>query len=101
VPPRGIAATTGRRAGDQLYRVVSAEIFGRDWEDALDVEDSYFREEHHYCATEAGLAGVAQGYVASGEIPTSSRIVPIGPWCVRWWWRFPSGYRLELTFGEP
>ena len=35
------------------------------------------------------------------SIPKSARTFPIGPWCVYWWERFTSGYRLELTFGQP
>jgi hypothetical protein len=88
-------------AGAQLYRMVSAEIFGPNWEDGLIVEDTYYREEHHYCATQAGLAAVMHEYFESGEVPKSIRTVPIGRWCVYWWQRFRSGYRLELTFGEP
>jgi hypothetical protein len=87
--------------GAALYRMVSAEIFGPDWETDLLVEDSYFREEHRYCATEAGLVAVRREYEASGQSPTSVRTIPIGPWCVYWWERFDSGHRLELTFGEP
>lgn len=87
--------------GAVLYRMISAEIFGRDWEDGLVVEASYFREEHRYCATEVGLEAVRQVYAESGQIPTTIRTTPIGPWCVYWWERFCDGYRMELTFGEP
>ena len=41
--------------GALLYRMMSAEIFGEDWEQELLVEDTYFREEHRYCATREGL----------------------------------------------
>lgn len=86
--------------GAKLYRMVSAEIFGGDWEDGLVVEDSYYREEHRYCASDAGLAAITHEYAELGEMPKSIRTVRIGPWCVYWWNRFRSGYRLELTFGE-
>lgn len=86
--------------GALLYRMLSAEIFGQDWEDGLIVEASYFREEHRYCATEVGLDAVREEYTESGENPASVRTVPIGPWCVYWWKRFRSGHRMELTFGE-
>lgn len=85
--------------GAQLFRRLSATILGADWEE-LAVEDTFYREEHHYSPTQAGVAGVIQSYVESNEEPTSVRIESIGPWCVYWWERFPSGYRLELRFGE-
>ncbi len=87
--------------GAQLYRMVSAEILGPEWEDGLAVEDTYYREEHRYCTTKEGLATVLQEYSESHETPKSVRTVPIGSWCVHWWQRFRSGYRLELTFGDP
>jgi hypothetical protein len=87
-------------AGAQLYRIASAEILGRDWEDDLYVEDTLFVEVHYYCATESGVLAVQGEYADSGKIPTSVRTVPIGPWCVYWWEQFSSGYRVELTFGK-
>lgn len=86
--------------GALLYRMMSAEIFGENWEQGLFVEDTYFREEHRYCATKEGLKAVKDEYADSGEIPTSIRTVSIGPWCVYWWERFSTGYRMELTFGK-
>jgi hypothetical protein len=35
-----------------------------------------------------------------GEPVLSSMAEPIGPWCVFWWGRFPSGYRLTVEVGE-
>jgi hypothetical protein len=87
-------------SGAQLYRMVSSEIFGSEWEDGLIVEDLYYREEHRYCATEEGVAAITREYAEFGEVPNSAHTVAIGPWCVYWWRRFRSGYRLELTFGE-
>jgi hypothetical protein len=86
--------------GAQLYRMISAEIFGTAWEDSLYVEVTRFREEHRYCVTTEGLEAVRQEYVETGDHPQSVRTVPIGPWCVFWWRRFHSGFRMELTFGE-
>ena len=37
--------------------------------------------------------------VLLGDFVRASQVVPIGPWCVYWWERFPSGYRLELKLG--
>ena len=87
-------------AGAELYRKVSAEIFGPKWEDHLEVEVTYYWEEHRYCATEAGLATFDECYHRAVETPQTTRTVPIGPWCIHWWERFPSGYRMELTFGD-
>jgi hypothetical protein len=87
-------------AGAELYRKLSAEILGPDWEDTIDVEEVFFLEVHHYCATEAAIAAANAEYAERGDVPISSRTVPIGPWCVHWWERFSSGYRLELTFGK-
>jgi hypothetical protein len=41
-----------------------------------------------------------QEHVAKGDVVRARRVVPIGPWCVYWWERFPAGYRLELELGE-
>ena len=87
-------------AGADLYRVLSAEWLGPDWEDALAVSHGYYREEHRYCEAEEGFAGIVEEYVAKGGVVRSCRVVPIGPWCVHWWERFPSGVRLELEI-EP
>lgn len=87
--------------GAKLHRMLSAEIFGTNWEEGLIVEETYYREEHRYCATQAGIDAVEQEYAASREAPESASTTQIGPWCVYWWDRFPSGYRLELTFGKP
>jgi hypothetical protein len=87
--------------GATLYRMIAAEWLGSDWEDNLMVWKETYREEHRYCEATEGLQGIEQGYAASGEIIRASKVVPIGPWCVYWWERFPAGYRLELQIGEP
>jgi hypothetical protein len=87
-------------SGAELYRMLSTEILGLCWEDCLSVENSYYREEHYYCATEAGLIPVPHAYGMSKRTPSSNRIVPIGPWCVWWWERYRSGFRSEITYGE-
>jgi hypothetical protein len=86
--------------GAELYRKLSAEILGPDWEDTIDVEEVLFLEVHYYCAREAAIAAANAECEERGDVPISSRTVPIGPWCVYWWERFSSGYRLELTFGK-
>ena len=53
-------------------------------------------EEHHYCDSEQGFEEIWRERREQGTVFLSSRIVPIGPWCVYWWKRFLSGYRLEL-----
>jgi hypothetical protein len=89
------------RSGATLYRMIGAEWLGPDWEDDLSVWNDYHREEHRYCETEEGLRGIVPEYAARGEIVRASKLVPLGPWCVSWWERFPVGYRLELKIGEP
>jgi len=97
-----------------------AEWLGSHWEDALIVENCYYREEHHYCETVAALQEVESKYggdqvrcfkTAAGlqqivykhkkENIRARRLIPLGPWCVSWWQRYPAGYRLELEIGEP
>src|SRR5262249_17010376 len=87
--------------GPTLYRMIAAEWLGPDWEDNLDVSKETYREEHRYCETQQGLQDIEQEYAARGELVRASKLVPLGPWCVWWWERFPSGYRLELKIGEP
>jgi hypothetical protein len=85
--------------GATLYRMVSAEWLGAGWEDNLNVTAGYYWEEHHYCESDEGFEDIAAEHVAMGDVILARRVVPIGPWCVHWWDRFPSGYRLELELG--
>jgi hypothetical protein len=87
--------------GAALYRMICAEWLGPDWEDELSVWNDYYREVHHYCEAQEGLRGIVHTYVDEGEAIRASKLVPIGPWCVYWWERFPAGYRLELQIGHP
>ncbi len=87
-------------AGAALYQMTSAEWLGPVWEDSLDASRVYYWEEHHYCETDEGFDRIVQQHIAKGETVRAKRVVPIGPWCVHWWERFPSGYRLELELGE-
>lgn len=86
--------------GATLYRMIGAEWLGPDWEDDLSVWNEYYREEHRYCEAEEGLQDVIQKQMGRDEVILSSKLVPLGPWCVHWWERFPSGYRLELKIGS-
>ena len=88
-------------SGATLYRMISAEWLGRNWEDYLSVANTYYWEEHHYCKAATGFGGMIQERSAQGEVVRSSRVIPIGSWCVFWWKQFSNGYRLELVFGEP
>jgi hypothetical protein len=87
--------------GATLYRMIAAEWLGPDWENALSVWNDYYRKEHRYSEAEEGLHGVVQELAARGEFVRENTLVPLGPWCVFWWERFPAGYRLELKIGEP
>jgi hypothetical protein len=87
--------------GAAQYRMIAADWLGPDWEDDLRVGKAYYCEEHRYCEAEEGLRGIVQDHEARGEVVRASRVVPIGPWCVHWWKRFPAGYRMELEIGAP
>ncbi len=82
--------------GAALYRAISAEWLGDDWEDSLRVSNGYFREEHRYCVAKRGFRNIVAEYEAEGRVVRSARVLPIGPWCVFWWEQFPAGFRLEL-----
>jgi hypothetical protein len=86
--------------GADLYRTLSGAWLGPTWEDEFVAWKEIYREEHVYCEVEEGLQDVVKEYTEMGQVVLSSRIAAIGPWCVRWWRRFPSGYRLELEI-EP
>ncbi len=90
-------------SGAALYRMLAAEWLGPTWEDEIQVcvSTETYREEHRYCETEEGLRAVLQECADRQENVRTSKIVPIGPWCVQWWKRFPRGYRLELQVGDP
>ena len=83
-------------SGATLYRMISAEWLGPDWEDALVVSHGYYWEEHHYSESDEGFERVVQEHIAKGDVVRTRRVVPIGAWCVYWWEQFPAGYRLEL-----
>jgi hypothetical protein len=84
-------------SGAALYRMIMAEYAGQNWENAIHAWQEYYREEHRYCQTQEGIQDTLQTY--TGEDVRATRIVLIGPWCVYWWERFPSGYRLEVEIG--
>jgi hypothetical protein len=83
-------------AGAELFRAISREFLGPDWDAALHVERELYREEHRYGETEEDIESALQDYAIRRQSVEVSRVVPIGPWCVYWWNRFPRGYRLEL-----
>jgi hypothetical protein len=83
-------------AGAALYRQVNEECLGLGWDDGLCLQKELFREEHRYGATAQDILPALEDSRVKGEDVVACRVVPIGPWCVWWWERFPSGYRLEL-----
>lgn len=87
-------------AGANFYRSLSAEILGSEWEEDLIAEHSYYREEHRYSETPLPFRQQLDDVSFPIEAPKFSRVTSIEPWCVYWWERFPSGYKMELTFGE-
>jgi hypothetical protein len=87
--------------GAARYRMLGAEWLGAAWEDEIHVALESYREEHRYCETEEGVQAALQDFTRRQEKVQASKVVPIGPWCVHWWERFPRGYRLELQLGDP
>ncbi|MHC5538638.1 hypothetical protein ACYOEI_10485 [Singulisphaera rosea] len=86
--------------GAALYRMISAEWLGPDLEEGFLATKRYSWEEHHFCESEEGFRRNIQEHIANGLTIEATRIVPIGPWCIHWWDRYPSGYRLELEIGD-
>lgn len=87
--------------GATLYRMIAAEWLGPDWEAALCTESCSSWEEHRYCEALEGFQGIIEEHEGMGAVVRARQVVPIGPWCVYWWERFPAGYRLELQISEP
>ncbi len=86
--------------GAALYRTISTEWLGPDWENDLHVSNEHYLEEHRYCFNDDGLPGIAAEYTAEGFDVRVREVVPIGPWCVYWWERYPSGYRMKLEISQ-
>lgn len=87
-------------AGAALYRAVAEEFLGPGWADGLCLRRELYREEHRYGETEQDIFSALKECEDRRENVVASRVVPIGPWCVRWWERFTRGYRLELEVGS-
>ncbi len=87
--------------GAALYRMISDEWLGNDWEDDLNVSNEFYHEAHYYCESQEGFRNIEAKLVAEGRFIRACKVVPIGPWCVHWWEQFPSGYRKEIEIGEP
>jgi hypothetical protein len=102
--PKLVKSTPGQidftPAGACLYRMIANEWLGPNWEDKLYVSNQFYSEVHYYSEAEEGFEHIFQFEIKKEDIRTM-RIVPLGPWCVSWWKRFPSGYRLELEIGQP
>lgn len=84
-------------AGARFYRQLSAEWLGMDWEDQLLIDRGLEWKMHYYCASQQGFEGTLQEHEDRGDIIVSSNVVPVGPWCVHWWQRFPAGYRMGVA----
>src|SRR5262249_18335314 len=81
------------QAGAALHRAVSEELLGPSWADGLCVWQELDREEHRYGETEQDiLCALKECRYRRYLEAVASRVVPIGPWCVYWWDRFPRGY---------
>lgn len=86
--------------GASLYRLVSAQWLGEDWDDGLVVERCWRSKVRYYCETESGLSGIEANLEAQGRVIRSRQLILLGRWSVFWHERFESGYCLELEFGD-
>ncbi len=86
--------------GATLYRMLAADWLGPDWEDGILVSHDYFQEVHFYSECEDVLNSAARREGIREDAVRARRVIPIGPWCVSWWERFPAGFRMELEIGE-
>lgn len=85
--------------GASLYQKIADEYFGINWDHRINVEHEVYRKEHRYCLTEAPIIQELAEYKSNGENVLSHTMVPIGPWCVYWWDRYPGGLMLEVEIG--
>jgi hypothetical protein len=86
-------------AGAALYDAILGEWLGPEWADRVHASTVHEWEEHLYCETVAGFDGAHRWNGDNRDVVRESRVVPIGPWCVKWWERFPSGFRREVEYG--
>jgi hypothetical protein len=87
-------------AGAQLYQSVAQDVLGIDWDTGLHLEQSDYHAERWYTQTEQGIWDKVEELHQGEEVIISCRVSKIGPWCLRWWQRFPSGYLLEVELGK-
>lgn len=87
-------------AGAALYQSISAETFWPDWDADLYVERLCSWLEHSYSESDEYLQQRFGQRCGQGARVLAVRIEALGPWCARWWQRFPSGYRHDAEFGS-
>lgn len=87
-------------AGIELLSHLGPKVFGDAWLDGWQVQQDVFRREHRYARNLLDVASVFEEYNHSEEtVLAVGPITPLGPWCVYWWERHPTGYRVELEIG--
>lgn len=88
------------QTGIELLLELGPKIFGKAWFDGWRIEHEVFRREHRYARNLLDVASVFREYNDRDEkVRTIGPITPLGPWCVYWWERHPTGYRVELEIG--
>jgi hypothetical protein len=87
-------------AGARLYQGLAREFLGDDWDAGLRMVQNQYRAEQWYTRTEQGMLEKLEELSSGEETILGAQIRPIGPWCTRWWDKFPSGYKLEVELGK-
>jgi hypothetical protein len=85
--------------GAELYQAISAEYFGPCWDAEIYVERTSSWCELIFSETEEGIHKMLHPHAGPGPQILWVRTRSIGPWCSRWWQRFPGGYRVECEKG--
>ena len=92
------------RVGDVDFTTTGAECYLRIMAE-IDPEGTFILEsypqltetgESLFCPTYTAAEKDASYCRSDPEVSRVSEPIPLGPWCVYWWHRFPSGYRVDI-----
>jgi hypothetical protein len=104
--PTGIGDVDFTVRGAARFQELHRDLYGEDQEKDATYSVSEGQVEHVYCPTLALALKTIDEYknlATFGGFPKVivSAPVPVGPWCVRWWQSFPSGYRVDVEYEHP
>jgi hypothetical protein len=85
--------------GAILYQNLYRQLYRR----SLEARHGYPREIaagkfRYYYQRRKAVLGAISDWKQQETLLSVGRIVPIGPWCVYWWKRFPKGYGVDVEF---